>query len=173
MDRYIPLYENLHSKQYSVFVDLDGVLCDFDKALYDLTGNHRADSKLEDNWDMIKKAGVAFWEYMPWMKGGKDLWRYLTMFVAPVLLSAVPHPRYGHGEIPSRGKNMWVRRELGNYQVITCLRKQKKAFADRHNILIDDKRENIDEWKRAGGIGILHTNTSTTIHQLEHLGELQ
>jgi len=37
-------------------------------------------------------------------------------------------------------------------------------------ILIDDYPKNVDQFKAAGGIGILHTSASNTISQLKRLG---
>jgi hypothetical protein len=37
-------------------------------------------------------------------------------------------------------------------------------------VLIDDYPKNIKEWTAKGGIGILHTNTSSTIRQLKKIG---
>jgi len=34
----------------------------------------------------------------------------------------------------------------------------------------DDRESNIDQWRAAGGIGILHTSASDTIRQLKKLG---
>jgi hypothetical protein len=36
--------------------------------------------------------------------------------------------------------------------------------------LIDDRKDNIQQWIDSGGIGILHTSTASTIKQLEKLG---
>ena len=38
------------------------------------------------------------------------------------------------------------------------------------NILIDDYMKNIREWEAAGGIGILHTDASSTINDLKKVG---
>ena len=37
-------------------------------------------------------------------------------------------------------------------------------------ILIDDYPKNVDQFKAAGGIGILHISASNTISQLKRLG---
>jgi hypothetical protein len=37
-------------------------------------------------------------------------------------------------------------------------------------VLIDDYPKNIREWSGKGGIGILHTSTSSTISSLKRLG---
>jgi hypothetical protein len=35
--------------------------------------------------------------------------------------------------------------------------------------LIDDRKDNIEAWEQAGGIGILHTDADNTINQLNKL----
>ena len=40
----------------------------------------------------------------------------------------------------------------------------------RPAILIDDYPKNVTQFRAAGGIGILHTNTSSTINRLKKLG---
>jgi len=46
----------------------------------------------------------------------------------------------------------------------------KKNYAAPNHILIDDRESNIDQWRAAGGIGILHTSAAGTIQQLKKLG---
>jgi hypothetical protein len=36
--------------------------------------------------------------------------------------------------------------------------------------LIDDRADNIQRWKDAGGVGVLHTSAADTIQQLKELG---
>jgi hypothetical protein len=46
----------------------------------------------------------------------------------------------------------------------------KQKYSGENNILIDDREDNIQQWKDKGGIGILHTSTANTIKQLKDLG---
>ena len=46
----------------------------------------------------------------------------------------------------------------------------KAAWAGPDRILIDDKKEAIEPWEAAGGIGILHTSAADTIRKLKTLG---
>ena len=39
----------------------------------------------------------------------------------------------------------------------------KKDFSNANSLLIDDTAVNIDQWRREGGVGILHTDALTTI----------
>ena len=47
---------------------------------------------------------------------------------------------------------------------------RKQEFATSDTILIDDRADNIQRWKDAGGIGIHHTSAENTIKQLQDLG---
>ena len=46
----------------------------------------------------------------------------------------------------------------------------KKNYAKKDSILIDDRISNINDWNAAGGIGILHTSTATTLDKLSKYG---
>lgn len=145
-------------------VDLDGVLCDFDQAYKDISGkdtyNH---SKIE--WPIVDSAGVDWWANMPWKKDGRELWEAVKGF-NPTILSA-----------PSRhkdsrtGKKIWVKRELGE-NVPLILENQKGKHADKDSLLIDDRLKNVEEFRKEGGLAILHKNTADTLHQLAQMVNL-
>jgi hypothetical protein len=48
--------------------------------------------------------------------------------------------------------------------------KFKQKYAGENKILIDDRADNISDWKNAGGIGILHKTANQTINELKQLG---
>ena len=145
---------------------MDGVLVDFDKGYKDLTGveldgEHRSDDHF---WDPINDAGYDFWINLPWASDGKRLWTYIEKY-GPELLSAPSR------QTESRvAKNDWVNRELPGTHLILRSAKHKKDFAAPNAILIDDRMDNIQGWRDAGGIGIHHINTKHTIDQLKSLG---
>lgn len=152
--------------EYKIYCDIDGVLTDFDQAYEDLTGIDIRGRHLSDKsfWDPISKAGVKFWSDMSWKEDGYVLWDYIKKY-NPKLLSA-----------PSRdnssriGKHEWVDRELPGVTLLLRSAKHKKDFAEPNAILIDDREDNINGWIESGGIGILHTNTETTIGELKKYG---
>jgi FMN phosphatase YigB (HAD superfamily) len=152
-------------KKYKIYCDLDGVLIDFNKGYYDLTGidignKLRSDAKF---FAPITKAGVKFWNNLEWMGDGKELWDYIKKY-EPELLSA---PTRDHSSIV--GKKLWCRRELPGVHLILRSANHKKDFASPDSILIDDREENIKGWIDAGGIGIHHKNTNNTIKKLKEL----
>ena len=50
------------------------------------------------------------------------------------------------------------------------IQQTKKNYAKKDSILIDDRASNISDWNAAGGIGILHTSTATTLDKLSEYG---
>ena len=153
-------------KKLNIFCDMDGVLVDFDKGYKKLTGKSIKGEFYNDAhfWDPINKAGKKFWVDLEWESDGHQLWDYIKKY-KPKLLSA-----------PSRqndsrvGKHEWVERELPGVPLILRTAKHKKDLATPDSVLIDDRLDNIEGWKEAGGIGIHHTSTEKTIEELKKLG---
>jgi hypothetical protein len=46
-------------------------------------------------------------------------------------------------------------------------KRHKKDYSNANSVLIDDTSVNIDQWRREGGIGILHSDALTTINILK------
>jgi 5'(3')-deoxyribonucleotidase len=150
---------------HNIFVDLDGVLTDFDKAYIELTGSHPTVKKdnMKEFWKPVNEAGVDFWERMEWMKDGKELWKHIKRYSPTILSSPSDH------HTSKKGKINWLRRELMGVPYI--LEKNKHIYVrnGEFDILIDDTQEKIDYWIEAGGTGILHKNTKETIQKLNKI----
>jgi hypothetical protein len=150
---------------YKIYCDMDGVLVDFDKGYEELTGAKASfDTPKEEFWEPISKAGAAFWIKLQWMPDGKQLWDYIKPY-NPDLLSAPSRE-----ESSKIGKFTWVKRNLPGTKLILRSAERKQEFATPNSILIDDRADNIQRWKDAGGIGIVHTSAADTIQQLKDLG---
>ena len=65
---------------------------------------------------------------------------------------------------------MFAKKHLPPSKLILAFAHQKKDYANENSILIDDRSKNIDQWRAAGGIGILHINAASTIEKLKELG---
>jgi cytidyltransferase-like protein len=164
------IYESVmieKKNQYKIYCDMDGVIVDFEDGYERLTGknikgNHvKGDS---DFWQPISDAGANFWINLKWMPDGKELWSYLKPY-NPEILSAPSR------EKSSRvGKEIWVRNNIPGTELILKPAPEKQELAEPNAILIDDRKDNIQQWKDAGGIGILHTSANNTIKQLQELG---
>ena len=155
--------------QYKIFCDMDGVLTDFDKRFEYFGGmvpdEYLAKFSKSQFWKLIDdKVGFEFWAKMPWMPDGKQLWSYIEKY-KPMLLSAPsqkPSSRYG--------KRVWVNDNLPGVKLILAKRENKQDYSKPNRILIDDRADNIEEWKSKGGIGILHTSAADTIEKLKQIG---
>lgn len=166
--------KNLTLHNYDIYLDMDGVVCDFLKAARDLTGydlhSHKDWKKIRGTaWKKIAEQEANFWANLPWTIDGKVLWEYLKPF-EPAILSAHPtaEENRDHAIV---GKNEWIARELNNkVKAINIVEGPRKQwFATEKSILIDDSGRNIKQWKAQGGIGIHHTNAYDTINQLNSI----
>lgn len=163
---YMNLFTYICTMNYNIYCDLDGVLVDFNKGYFDLTGNNISGHHYSSPqfFAPINKSGVKFWNNLEWMSDGKELWSYIEKY-SPKLLSA---PTRDHSSIV--GKKLWSKRELPGVPLILRSASRKKEFATSDSILIDDRESNVNDWIKAGGIGILHTSTKNTIKKLKELG---
>ena len=160
--KLVHLISEVNPSQLKIYVDMDGVLVDFDKQIthYNLDKYDKGNSKI---WLIIRRIGPKFWSTMKWMPDGRTLWNALKPY-KPTILSAPPIPK---DAVATEGKSEWVKRELGGVPYI--IEKRKELYAKPNAILIDDMVKNVDKWRQAGGIAILHKNTASTLRQLGDL----
>lgn len=156
-------------KEFKIYVDMDGVLTDFDEQFLRMFKKTSTQVHKEGGdahfWSVVEKGGLKFWSEMPWMRGSRKFWSYVKQF-NPTILSA---PARSLPDSP-KGKKIWVKRELGGVPLILKRARNKKDYADENSILIDDNMDNISGWKGAGGIGILFKSPEQAIKELRGLG---
>jgi hypothetical protein len=169
MIKLIDLLNEIKTPQYHIYCDMDGVLADFEKGFKNLSGEYPDEFKQKNSnnkfWNLIDDKGLEFWTSLEWMPGGKQLWNHIEKY-NPDILSA---PSYKQSS--KEGKRKWIDNNISPSQtVIFKPAKEKHEYAGENKILIDDRKDTIDRWNNAGGIGILHTNTPDTLKQLKKLG---
>jgi hypothetical protein len=156
-----------------LFVDLDGVLADFDSGVLRVTGRQPHQQSPGDMWRKLQSARPPFFEGLGWTKDcGQKLWDNIAPF-APAVLTGLPRGTWAEPQ-----KRKWCARFLGaSVKVHCCASKDKKNYATsclrfekRQPVLIDDRLSNCDEWKQAGGTAIHHTCLAATLRQLRDLG---
>ena len=160
--------ENINGN-YTIYSDMDGVLVDFDKRFKRFSDGippteYEQKFGKDKFWEIIDGTGVRFWVGMDWMSDGKQLWNYIKEY-NPTLLSSPSRSNYSR-----MGKRIWRKRNLPSTKLVLARAANKQNYADPNSILIDDRESNIDQWIKAGGIGILHTDTASTISKLKELG---
>jgi hypothetical protein len=164
----LPIFENEEKvMDYKIFLDMDGVLVDFDEQFKELTGQYPKDYEathtIEEFWDEIDNAGVGFWRGMKWMPGGEALYNRTSQF-DHVLLSSP-----SRSEVSKIGKHLWRRDKTPNTKLILSRSYLKKNYAAPNHILIDDRESNIKQWRDAGGIGILYKSAEQVNKELDKL----
>jgi hypothetical protein len=157
--------------QYKLYVDLDGVMANLEKFVFELTGHWLTDNDQTDQhaWEQfhaLEKGGRPSYSAFEMMPDAQELWDYVKKY-KPTILTATG-PEYEHA---TKEKTSWVQKHLsGHGDIITVNRSRKKAkHATPTSILIDDRMVSIGPWTNAGGIGILHTSAHDTITQLQQL----
>ena len=81
------------AKAYDIFVDMDGVLTNFEGRFEQFAGvtpdeyiaqksiQVGKDKAYEQFWDLVdEQVGVRFWAGMPWMPEGEELYKYIKKY---------------------------------------------------------------------------------------------
>ena len=165
----LPVFENEEKvMDYKIFLDMDGVLVNFDQQFQELTGMmpREFESKYSSDefWEKIDNAGVGFWRGMKWMPGGEALYNRASQFDHALLSSP------SRSEVSKIGKRLWRRDKTPNTKLILSRSYLKKNYAAPNHILIDDREDNIQQWRDAGGIGILYKSAAQVNAELDKLG---
>jgi hypothetical protein len=156
---------------WKIYLDMDGVLSDFEKRFVELFG--RSASSIggtfteSAEWERFVTHG--HFETLDWFPGGKELLQFLGRYDVPIeILSSSGGHKY-HKEI-SEQKTIWLKNNDIHYPVnIVPGKKYKKDYADVKHILIDDTERNVVEFIESGGLAFLHKTPETTISNLEKL----
>lgn len=148
-----------------LFVDLDGVLADFDSH-YDTLFGGRPDKKDDSvDWKAIAKADKFFFNLPP-MPDYEALWARVERH-KPIILTGIP------SSVPNAPdlKRAWVSKYIGpSVPVITCASKNKCNYASPGDVLIDDWEKHKAKWENVGGIWITHVNAVETAKRLTEIG---
>ena len=174
---------------FQIFIDMDGVIADFQKGatdfmadprwgknyvIHNYTMGHGKQSnafwaKLAHVIKIDPEEAVDVWADLDWMPDGKRLWDYVRKY-NPIILSS---PGTQSREIIEAGKKKWIEKHLKPQpKYIFMVDKWEMAMGKPglQNILIDDSKKKIDPWIEAGGIGIHHKDTASTIKELKQWG---
>jgi len=148
-----------------VYLDMDGVIADFDKQYKEL---YRMSPKEADDKKEFYKLFDNFIETGQFAKldmtqDAKILLQFLDSTGIPVEILSSTASEKRHDAIAPQ-KTEWLREHGIHYPInLVPGKRLKRQYAKPDHILIDDTTQNIDQWREDGGIGILHTDALTTI----------
>ena len=161
---------------YKVYLDMDGVIANFDQRFEDISGMkpHEFESKYGKKafWNLIDEDNkISFWVGIKPMPGAKALVDYVKKYNYELLTSPSSKKQSYLGKI------LWVRNNsgiLGGKPRIN-FKKAKEKHQIKNNlsqsdILIDDRMDTIERWNNAGGTGIHYESASQVLNDLKKLG---
>ena len=148
---------------------MDGVITDFDESFKKASDgiaprDYEKKFGKDKFWELIDGKGVGYWVGMPYMPDGETYWNYIKDYNTELLSSP------SRSNTSRLGKRLWVRNNMPGIKLTLAQAYNKRNYAEPNHILIDDRESNIEQWREAGGIGILHTSAADTINQLKALG---
>jgi len=142
----------------NIYLDMDGVIADFDKRYEELFKITTKESERDKKWvqffdKFIQDRHFATLDLMP---EAIELMDYLKGTGIPItILSSTSSDKRDAAIRPQ--KMEWLSKHKIDLPVILVPgARLKKDYATPDSILIDDTTKNIDDWRREGGIGILH-----------------
>jgi hypothetical protein len=148
-----------------IYVDMDGVIADFNKA-------YKARFKLypEDTRDRKEFYGLFetfiredCFAKLDLMDDARELIDFLNTVSTPKeILSSTAREEFHAMIVPQ--KATWLNtHNIAYTQNFVPGKRHKYKYATPNSIIIDDTKSVIDDWNKAGGIGILHTDAASTI----------
>lgn len=162
-----------------IYVDMDGVLCDFNKRYREFykvdptpepaDGFHSETTRDKIHREQfnrfVRNKNFANLDPMPDIDLGLKLLKLMSISVPVQILSSTACEEY-FNELSDQ-KKFWLNTHNINYTPIFVPGKRlKKQYSQPGHVLIDDTASNINDWNKMGGIGILHFSWEETINYL-------
>jgi hypothetical protein len=175
-------------QKYEIYCDMDGVLADFEVGTVEyITGalksgkipklaeelgrdyivreDIRTSKAVRDYMYKELEHNAEFWENLPWMPNGKELWAAIAPHNPNILTTPM-----GYGS--EIGKQAWIDKNLNPPPQKVFMSRDKYNWANKNSILIDDWKKNTIPWEEHEGVAILHRdqNLEKTLSVLRDLG---
>lgn len=155
-----------------IFIDMDGVLADFDGAFLSLFGKtcEECESKSE-MWRLIHGHDEFFYN-LPKMAGARNLYEDaldLRDGGEVAILTSAGSSDFHH---VAQQKRRWIHKHIDDSVLVITVKDglDKAAFVqNKGDILIDDWRKNCEAWEEAGGVAIKYENAEQAMADLTKL----
>lgn len=168
----------MKNKDYILYLDLDGVLVDFDGGYRKLSqGRSIQETAAADGEDSARekylKAKADWWANLDWIHGGRELFNASDkMFEHVCILSSAGTGDPEKGKAVVEGKIRWLAKNIPSMDAsrtfIVFGKHLKQERSAKNAILVDDVAITIEQWNARGGFGILHKSNDykKTIEEL-------
>lgn len=171
----------MKNSDYILYLDMDGVLVDFEGGYKRIARGKdfdqiAAQSDERTAQEVYHARGVKFWSELDWIHGGKELYQAAkSLYEHVAILSSSGTRDELKGQTVKAGKMLWLNNNIPDMNVenvfIVNGKEFKQQYADRMSILVDDVPVTIRQWTSQGGYGILHnaSHYKKTIEELEDI----
>lgn len=156
-----------------VYLDVDGVLADFEGKAFELFGNQWKPEIDKPEWGRFQEYPnlYAILEPFPDAKRLYEGCVKLTRNENNVkCLTALPNRARHHFPDAAKDKIEWINKHISKdlrvYFGPFAIDKQHHAKT-KQDVLIDDMQINIDQWNNIGSHGILHRSVDESLEKLE------
>lgn len=148
-----------------IYLDMDGVIADFDKRYKELYNIAPKDADTYKTFDKFFTTFIAERQFaeLDLMPDALLLINYLKSLSIPTEILSSTSSEKRDAEIREQ-KTEWLHKHNLTFPInLVPGKRLKRNFSNPNSILIDDTAQNIDQWRAEGGVGILHTDAITTI----------
>lgn len=158
----------------TIYVDMDGVLTDFDRRYHEIFGITTLEARTSGEkghysrlWnEFIDKGHFGTLDYFP---DAKELINYLNSLKVNKCILTSSGGMDRHSDVQTQKLKWLCDRSITWPAVVVPGRRFKAGFADNRSALIDDTLDNITSFNDRGGFGIHYKGVSAmdTISSLE------
>jgi hypothetical protein len=149
-----------------LFLDLDGVLADFDRLAFAILGEPAR--QFEDRegsgkfWTEIRKYRF-FYHDLDLMPGARELFDAVK-HLGPTILTGCNEEKAGVGAYAQKAE--WVERNFPGTSIIICRSSDKSHYMEPGDVIIDDYIKYKAAWEEKGGIFILYQDNQQALDEL-------
>jgi len=151
-----------------LFLDLDGVLADFDRGVQDLLGMPTAQFErkygIKEFWRRLAKA-PDFYARLPLMSDARELFDAVE-HLTPTILTGLPLGKWAAPQ-----KVAWCEDHFPRVPVITCMARDKHRFMDPGDVLVDDRERHRAAYETHGVVFVHHKSAKRSLLELSEIYE--
>jgi 5'(3')-deoxyribonucleotidase len=149
-----------------IFIDMDGVLADFDRWRAEVKDIYPEAVNDETLWDAVKEVDHFYLKLKP-CKDALALMDFLRSLHAPLcILTALPR----RATVPQAesDKREWVKKFIDPHLEfkIGPFSRDKHEHCIPGSLLIDDNQRNVEQWQQKGGYAIFYQGLEQTQEEI-------
>jgi len=149
-----------------LFLDLDGVLADFDRGAEDLLGMPAAQFEkrfgIKEFWRRLAKA-PEFYARLPLLPDARVLFDAVE-HLTPTILTGLPLGKWAAPQ-----KVAWAAEHFPGVPIITCMARDKHKHMKRGDVLVDDRENHRAAYEGAGVVFVHHKSAEDSISKLAEI----